>query len=376
MLIGAEYGTDEFTSQPNPELSPVKQKAGSSIAVENDLRFFELTASRDAKLELIQITFPARASQATKSRTKDSATSEILDLLAECDRNNIRLPTFVITHPSQVPQVPESNFSILLGEIRDLKSSMSVVKQYTTGVKLTASPDIGATAAANNEQPICTVIVEDAPCMDPLTRLQTFGQLQSEDGIQGVRQLRNNKLQVKFSDVVKTKAFCSEAPSVLSAKLPSGSQNSIKCKLREEKSFGIIRGLSVDVDANELVKHNPGLVEEALRFGQSETVRLTFKNKLTMNFAMSNGIKLGYDFFRVTKYKEAPRRCFRCQSYDHLIENCKNSPRCSRCAGPHTSNKDTPCNEDPKCVSCEGSHVCFSLTCPKLREILKNKSKQ
>ena len=85
----------------------------------------------------------------------------------------------------------------------------------TTGVKLTTCPDARATALANNKHPTCTLNIEYAPSIDPLTRLHTLDQLQSKDGIQEVRQLRNNKLQVNFSDLLKAKAFCVEAPTVL-----------------------------------------------------------------------------------------------------------------------------------------------------------------
>ena len=80
--------------------------------------FFDLAALRNATVKLCKLPYPERVAQAT---------SETLDLLAECDSNNITLPTFVITHPSQVPQALETNSSILLCEIWDLRTSVSVI---------------------------------------------------------------------------------------------------------------------------------------------------------------------------------------------------------------------------------------------------------
>ena len=130
----------------------------------------------------------------------------------------------------------------------------------------------------------------------------------------------------------------------------------------------------MDISASLLAVHNPNLIEEASHFGQTKTVNWTFNNRQSLNLVFLSRTRLEYDFFQVAKYKQAPQRCFRCQSFDHLIESCRSDPRCAICSRPHTSSKDSPCNAGSKCILCNEPHVCFWLKCQKVKEILRNKS--
>ncbi|XP_044758598.1 uncharacterized protein LOC123316536 [Coccinella septempunctata] len=60
-----------------------------------------------------------------------------------------------------------------------------------------------------------------------------------------------------------------------------------------------------------------------------------------------------------------PIPCGKCFQFDHITENCKSSPKCSKCQGSH---KMSQCrtNNTPKCLACGAEdHLAWSLKCPK-----------
>ena len=78
-------------SLSNPEILQSSRKFNLTLLLSNLIYdFLDLAALRNATVKLFQLPFPERIAQATL---------ETVDLLAECDSNNIPHPTFVITHP-------------------------------------------------------------------------------------------------------------------------------------------------------------------------------------------------------------------------------------------------------------------------------------
>lgn len=60
-----------------------------------------------------------------------------------------------------------------------------------------------------------------------------------------------------------------------------------------------------------------------------------------------------------------PIPCGKCLQFDHTTDNCKSSPKCSKCQGSH---KMSQCrtNSAPKCLACGAEdHLAWSLKCPK-----------
>ena len=104
---------------------------------------------------------------------------------------------------------------------------------------------------------------------------------------------------------------------------------------------------------------------ETSRPGKSTVVKLEFSDTVSRAEALRHGINL-----RVYEFKAIPRCRNICQSPEHLQSPCSNvTPKCTGYAGPHVSDRDSPCNLSPMYVNCGGKHVSYSFTCPKLKAI-------
>lgn len=75
-------------------------------------------------------------------------------------------------------------------------------------------------------------------------------------------------------------------------------------------------------------------------------------------------MNIGFLKFKLHVYVPPPTRCFVCFGLNHVAKFCRQSQRCSTCAGPH---KHTECNQkqQPKCAACGGPHPAMSGSCPK-----------
>jgi hypothetical protein len=63
--------------------------------------------------------------------------------------------------------------------------------------------------------------------------------------------------------------------------------------------------------------------------------------------------------------KNGPRACYQCQQFGHIKRDCKNSPRCSRCAQEGHEYCDTG---STKCANCQGDHMATDKSCPEYRK--------
>ena len=72
----------------------------------------------------------------------------------------------------------------------------------------------------------------------------------------------------------------------------------------------------------------------------------------------------------VSKLNTKLSRCFKCQKYGHLGEDCRGRPNCGRCSGPHIT-KGCQSNKI-KCVNCgKDGHPAYANSCPKRQQILQ-----
>ena len=79
-------------------------------------------------------------------------------------------------------------------------------------------------------------------------------------------------------------------------------------------------------------------------------------------------VKIGFLSFKTKVYIPNPTRCYQCNKYGHVAQNCRGSLSCPKCGGPHNF---TDCSvEDLKCSNCGGSHSASDKSCP---TFLKNK---
>ena len=136
-------------------------------------------------------------------------------------------------------------------------------------------------------------------------------------------------------------------------------------------------GFSNSVSSSILISAIPGPVK-ATQIGSPHTFRLEFLDSAALEFDIATGLRLGYESFKILKYKELPRWCRRCQSIHHLLAHTPCAPnemKYSKCSGCHSNTKGNPCLEAPKCPNCVKAHVLYSMNCPVTKHVLKSAQK-
>ena len=92
------------------------------------------------------------------------------------------------------------------------------------------------------------------------------------------------------------------------------------------------------------------------------SVLLTFRGNdtpETVNFL--------YEVREVDVYRPPPPRCFKCQSFGHIMAHCKGKLRCVRCGGEHAFD-DCPNKENPTCFRCGENHSAAFQGCKFFKE--------
>ena len=141
-----------------------------------------------------------------------------------------------------------------------------------------------------------------------------------------------------FVNIEKSVAsdFCESVKSVVS---------SIGKKILQKRYLGIIKGIPLSFNASEFKTYS-GVVD-ANRIGLSQTVKLDFSDSFAKRDAMKNGVKIGYEIFRIYDFVSVPRCCFKCRSPDHFInEFTSQVEKCARCAENHIFRKMRPVKID------------------------------
>ena len=65
-------------------------------------------------------------------------------------------------------------------------------------------------------------------------------------------------------------------------------------------------------------------------------------------------IKVGFSVVSVRPFVPDPIRCFKCQLFGHVTDQCKNKQRCAKCSGEHDSRT---CGANPlRCPNCTMAH--------------------
>jgi hypothetical protein len=63
--------------------------------------------------------------------------------------------------------------------------------------------------------------------------------------------------------------------------------------------------------------------------------------------------------------KNGPRACYQCQQFGHIKRDCKNQPKCARCAQLGHENCETG---TIRCANCQGNHMATDKSCPVYRK--------
>jgi len=304
------------------------------------------------------------------SSAKNSSLSDIIATLSRCSAENIDIPEFVIKSPSEVPSIPASAYSILTAKVNqclDQLKSLAHLNSPTTSINSSLVSDSKGT----NHKPSYAVVLKYPPpeLRDPVSRKEKLDSFAGHDGIVSVK---SDPVRKRWVVVTRDKVSANSLAASAVASYPN-----ILAKVIDRKPLGVIRGLPDSVSSSILISVIPGLVE-ASQIGSSHTFRLEFLDSAALKSAIATGLRLGYESFKISEYKELPRRCLRCQSIHHSLAHCPCAPnemKCSKCSGCHSNTKDNPCLEAPKCANCGEAHVSYSMNCPVIKRALNSAPK-
>lgn len=98
----------------------------------------------------------------------------------------------------------------------------------------------------------------------------------------------------------------------------------------------------------------------------TKTVCITFSCP-----SLPDSVDLNSWRFEVTPYVPPVKQCLRCLRYGHLAKFCKNSEKCSICAGSHNYKSCTVAPTSASCYHCKGNHIAISSECPVKQEKIK-----
>ena len=124
------------------------------------------------------------------------------------------------------------------------------------------------------------------------------------------------------------------------------------------------------VYAPELTSETPQtILDESFWQGVTKVTRLPSKSSRPNPLLkiMFSSTELPVHFYAVyMRYDvrpcyQLPRRCPKCQRYDHGRASCQSKVRCKRCAGEHPFEG---CTAPPRCAACEGPHQVTDKNCP------------
>lgn len=356
------------SSDEMPELvySPVLNFIQSNLlsGIEEDIikrhgmEFFDVNIVKEAKSLLWQISAPELDCPVRKGNNAlSNHFSDIISLLRSLDSSDTFAPTFVIKRPTEVPCLPANAYTSLLSKFNELQQVVVEMSGKLDNYQLNF-PQLPKPSPVINTY--TTVIVSKVPSdlSDPIKRKSVLDQIAGHELVCSVKPVKD-RWYVNI-DKSATEDFCTSVQNFITG---------ATVKVRSKRFFGILRGFPVDVDLS-VIKRLQGIIS-ANRLGQTMSVKLEFEDSFTQSAYFKEGIKVGYEFFRIHVFKEIPKCCFKCRSYDHFQSACtSNVPKCARCAGPHISTKDSPCSAAPKCANCGKNHTSYSLSCPISKELM------
>ena len=328
--------------------------------IQHAIDFFECGVIADAKSEFWAKVAPNdNCPRRIGAKASANNVKDILDFIKKLDSEEVSTPIYVIKSPTEVPVLPAVAYSRLSTKVNRVEQLLKVVATKLDAYELNY-PQLPKPAIPDSH---ATIVVSNLPSTlsDPIKQKDLIDQIDGHESITSIRPVRD-KLFINIDKSVAedfrlsvTSAFTGSSAKVLT-----------------KKFYGLLKGIPHDFELSHLISR-PG-VSGASRLGKSLAVKLEFSDATSRVEAFRYGLKVGYEILSVYEFKAIPRCCNNCRSPDHLQSSCPSvTPKCARCAGPHVSDRDSPCNLSPKCANCGGDHVSFSLTCPKLKAIVSRK---
>jgi ribosomal protein L40E len=128
--------------------------------------------------------------------------------------------------------------------------------------------------------------------------------------------------------------------------LPDGKDEGIKTIMEENNLAS--KGFQIEDIAWLSKKDKP--------IGRSASLGVWFDTQEAATWTIDNGLVFGQKYVgSVEAYQFKKKICHNCARPGHLAWNCKNSSRCSHCAGDH-ERRECPPGSPAKCLDCGGKH--------------------
>ena len=174
--------------------------------------------------------------------------------------------------------------------------------------------------------------------VDELRNGTLLVEVQSEDQSQSIRELSIlNNIPVKVNE----HSFLNQTKGTIYYRNRCGfSEEEIKEELAPYKVTNVYR--TTKTVANETIPN--------------------FVYIITFNMCeIPQEVSIGWNKCRVREYIPRPRRCFKCQGFQHSSKNCRNET--DICVNCGQESHGTPCNRPASCKNCNGKHPASSKDC-------------
>lgn len=160
-------------------------------------------------------------------------------------------------------------------------------------------------------------------------------------------------------------------------KMYEGKSVQVEVEMPKKTVRGVLYRVHEEVTEQEIMEEHSEIekVDFVIKGGQKTgTVFLTFAKFVQVK---PESVTLGYQTYKCNEYYPQPVRCYRCQRFGHMGNQCHGKPRCSKCGGEHEWKE---CKEENmKCCNCGEAHSAAYKGCSKFedeKKILEVKTKQ
>ena len=224
------------------------------------------------------------------------------------------------------------------------------------------------------------LIIESTNKDKPITSLSPFvieKQIEALIGtVKSVKKLRNQTLLVETTrksqteNLLRTKTFFNLPVQVSEHKTLNSSKGIIRDRALKGESDDNIRE---NLQEQGVIAAKRFKVKKGHDFVDTNTILLTFNSVVP-----PKTLKIFYRIIPVEMYVPNPLRCFNCQRFGHLENNCPVDigSVCERCGKGGDDHHTNQCTNPAKCVNCGKDHLSRSSECEvwkKEKEIMKLK---
>jgi len=271
------------------------------------------------------------------------------------------------------------NVELNVGEAMESQSdsgeeNVQVVKRHGNKRRANSESDsdvaVSAKPSKRNMTSSLSAIAKSIPPSLPLGRLNSLAVSRDlgshlRDGVRSVKVISGGRLFITVSTP-------SQFQALLNIDKLAGAHVDITEYSPEEKSEGVISGVSPDITDEDLLSALSSYkVKSVYRFNKTKEGVKTPTYSVKLSFSDTNlppTIPLGYRMHKVSKYVPPPLRCFKCQRFGHVADECRGHERCTRCGKNHDVDNCQTEKANFKCANCGGNHSAAYGGCPKMKE--------